>query len=106
MNKPSSIPQEGDLIGQGGWIQGITTEQKYISRGLYGSFAGRSFAFYLRILTMNAGEKFSLAPRERKHLEVCQSILFFVTSPSLGKKCFPWALSARFFFLKKKKKPN
>lgn len=37
---------------------------------------------------------------KRKHLKVCQSILFFVTRPSLGKKCFPWALSARFFFKK------
>ena len=94
MNNPSSIPQEGDLIGQGGWIQGITTEQKYISRGLYGSFAGRSFAFYLRILTMNAGEKFSLAPREKKtsesmseHSILCNKAFSWEKVFSLGSIC-------------------
>lgn len=50
---------------------------------------------------MNAGEKFSLSPREKKPSGSMPKHSIFLTRPSLGKNHFPWVLSVYFFFLLK-----
>jgi len=69
-------------------MSGITEEQKYTSKGLYGSFRGRSFEFCLGIFTVNVGEKFVVSRGKETFGSMLNHSILCSTPFSLEKMLF------------------